>query len=62
MNYRGRGRPDVGFPAKECCRRMSAPTSADWATLAGLARYLIQRPRCACHFPWQDEGAAVSAD
>eukprot|EP00969_Alexandrium_andersonii_P282167 12474557-Alexandrium_andersonii.AAC.1 len=25
-------RPELGFAAKECCRRMAAPTTADWVT------------------------------
>eukprot|EP00969_Alexandrium_andersonii_P182621 8069357-Alexandrium_andersonii.AAC.1 len=40
---------------------MSAPTSADWAALARLTRYLIQRPRRVYHFPLQDEGAVLRA-
>eukprot|EP00969_Alexandrium_andersonii_P043348 1900718-Alexandrium_andersonii.AAC.1 len=38
---------------------MSAPTSSDWAALVRLTRYLIQRPPCVYHFPWQYEGAAI---
>eukprot|EP00969_Alexandrium_andersonii_P238400 10522772-Alexandrium_andersonii.AAC.1 len=60
-NYSGVARPDLAFSAKECCRRTSAPMSADWAALVGLARYLTQRPRCAYRFPWQDEGVAIRA-
>eukprot|EP00969_Alexandrium_andersonii_P169316 7485076-Alexandrium_andersonii.AAC.1 len=44
-NYFSLDRPDLGFAAKECCRRMSAPTSHDWAALLRLARYLLRRPR-----------------
>eukprot|EP00969_Alexandrium_andersonii_P281508 12444350-Alexandrium_andersonii.AAC.1 len=55
-NYVGMDSPDLGLSAKECCRRVSAPTSTDWAALARLARYLIRRPRRMYHFPWQGEG------
>eukprot|EP00969_Alexandrium_andersonii_P030819 1345026-Alexandrium_andersonii.AAC.1 len=34
--------------------------SSGWAVLVRLARYLIQRQRCVYHFPWQDEGVAIS--
>eukprot|EP00969_Alexandrium_andersonii_P215829 9533052-Alexandrium_andersonii.AAC.1 len=54
-------RPDLGFSAKECCPRTSAPTSTDWAALARLARRLIWRPRRVHHFLWQDEGAGIRA-
>eukprot|EP00969_Alexandrium_andersonii_P039279 1721684-Alexandrium_andersonii.AAC.1 len=52
-------RPDLGFAAKECCRRMSAPVSTDWAALVRLVRYLVVRPRCVCSFPWQDAGVSI---
>eukprot|EP00969_Alexandrium_andersonii_P211678 9349463-Alexandrium_andersonii.AAC.1 len=58
-NYLSADRPDLGFSAKECCRRMAAPATTDWAALVRLIRYLAARPRCANHFPWQDEGAAL---
>eukprot|EP00969_Alexandrium_andersonii_P124587 5506173-Alexandrium_andersonii.AAC.1 len=54
-------RPDLGFSAKECCRRMSAPTSTDWAPVVRLARYLIRRPRRVQNFPRQNEGAGIRA-
>eukprot|EP00969_Alexandrium_andersonii_P108574 4790280-Alexandrium_andersonii.AAC.1 len=38
---------------------MAAPTATDWAALARLIRYLIVRPRCVYHFPWQGEGATL---
>eukprot|EP00974_Lingulodinium_polyedra_P120394 11174839-Lingulodinium_polyedra.AAC.1 len=46
-------RPDLGFAAKECCRRMSCPTEEDWTALQRLARYLLLRPRAVYQFPWQ---------
>eukprot|EP00969_Alexandrium_andersonii_P369682 15475686-Alexandrium_andersonii.AAC.1 len=51
----------MGFVAKECCRRMAAPTTTDRAALVRFIRYLIVRPRCVYHFPWQDEGATLRA-
>eukprot|EP00969_Alexandrium_andersonii_P048541 2129199-Alexandrium_andersonii.AAC.1 len=54
-------RPDLGFAATECCRRMAAPTTTDWAALVWLIRYLVVRPRCVDHFPLQDEGATLRA-
>eukprot|EP00969_Alexandrium_andersonii_P090465 3993991-Alexandrium_andersonii.AAC.1 len=54
-------RPDLGFVAKECCRGMAAPTTADWAALVRLFRYLAVRPRCVYHFPWRDEVATLRA-
>eukprot|EP00969_Alexandrium_andersonii_P081975 3613274-Alexandrium_andersonii.AAC.1 len=38
---------------------MSCPSTTDWAALVRLTRYLITRPRCVYHFPWQDEGARL---
>eukprot|EP00969_Alexandrium_andersonii_P294285 13007276-Alexandrium_andersonii.AAC.1 len=35
-NYLSLDRPDLGFSAKECCRRMAAPATTDWAALARL--------------------------
>eukprot|EP00969_Alexandrium_andersonii_P216640 9568740-Alexandrium_andersonii.AAC.1 len=43
-NYLSLGRPDLGFAAKERCRRRAAPTTADWAGLVRLIRYLVVRP------------------
>ena len=63
-NYLCMDRPDLGFAAKECCRRMSAPSTQDWAALERLARYLAHRPRAVYSYPWQDAGLglAVYAD
>eukprot|EP00969_Alexandrium_andersonii_P365161 15465612-Alexandrium_andersonii.AAC.1 len=37
----------------------ASAASWHWAALTRLARYLITRPRCVYHFPWQDEGAPL---
>eukprot|EP00969_Alexandrium_andersonii_P023429 1023245-Alexandrium_andersonii.AAC.1 len=37
---------------------MANPSTADWAALVRLTRYLIMRPRCVYRFPWQDEGGS----
>eukprot|EP00969_Alexandrium_andersonii_P234238 10342193-Alexandrium_andersonii.AAC.1 len=54
-------RPDLGFAAKACCRRMAAPTTTDWAALVRLLRYLVVHPRCVYRFSWQGEGATLRA-
>ena len=54
-NYLSLDRPDIGCAAKECCRRMSAPTTQDWLALVRLVRYLVGQPRVVYHFPRQDE-------
>ena len=58
-NFRALDRPDVAYAAKECCRRMPAPTPVDWAALVRLVRYLTGSPRLVYDFPWQDEVAAL---
>eukprot|EP00969_Alexandrium_andersonii_P305207 13491498-Alexandrium_andersonii.AAC.1 len=40
---------------------MAAPTTADWAALVRLTRYLIVRPRRVYHFPWRGDGAPLRA-
>eukprot|EP00969_Alexandrium_andersonii_P200452 8854342-Alexandrium_andersonii.AAC.1 len=40
---------------------MANPSTADWAALIRLTRYLIVRPRCVDRFPRQDEGAPLRA-
>eukprot|EP00969_Alexandrium_andersonii_P060621 2669553-Alexandrium_andersonii.AAC.1 len=40
---------------------MAAPTTADWAALVRLVRYVVVRPWCVYHFPCQDEEAALRA-
>ena len=59
-NFLSLDRPDLGFAAKECCRKMSDPTSLDWAALVRLTRYLAGRPRLVYEFPWQDPGVGLS--
>ena len=54
-NYLSLDRPDIGYAAKECCRRMSGPTSQDWLALMRLIRFLAGSPRTVYHLPWQDE-------
>ena len=56
-NYLAMDRPDVAFAAKELCRRMSAPCSADLAALQHLARYLLGSPRQVYQYRWQPEAA-----
>eukprot|EP00969_Alexandrium_andersonii_P294380 13011598-Alexandrium_andersonii.AAC.1 len=41
---------------------MANPSTADWAALIRLTRYLIARPRCVYHFPWQGEGVLFRVD
>ena len=53
-NFLSTDRPDVAFAVKELCRRMSAPTGADWLALKRLGRYLKGKPRMISYFPWQD--------
>ena len=60
-NYLSMDRPDLGFAAKECCRKMAEPSTLDWAALVRLARYLAGRPRLVYAFPWQDPGVGLSA-
>ena len=45
MNFLSHDRPDVQYPIKEACRRMSAPTKRDWKKMLRIARYLKGRPR-----------------
>ena len=44
-NYLSPGRPDIAFSVKELCRRMSAPSQADYLALKRLGRYLQGAPR-----------------
>ena len=59
-NYLCLDRADLGYAAKECCRRMSNPTTQDWAALERLVRYLAHRPRAVYCYPWQDAGLGFS--
>ena len=54
-NYLAMDRPDIAFAAKECCRRMSAPTKADQGKIKRLARYLLGKPRLIYTYDWTDE-------
>ena len=49
-NYLALDRPEVAFPAKELCRRMSAPRQRDRAALQRLCRYLLGAPRVVYHY------------
>ena len=44
-NYLAQDRTDIGYTAKELCRRMSAPRERDWRRLKRLTRYRIGRER-----------------
>ena len=59
-NFLSMDRPDLGFAAKECCRKMATPTTVDWAALVRLTRYLAGRPRLVYAYPWQDPGIGLS--
>ena len=52
-NYLSQDRPDIAFAAKECCRRMSAPTVMDMKALRRIAAHLIGRPRLVYSYEWQ---------
>ena len=62
-NYLGMDRPDIAFAAKELCRRMSSPTTADLDAIRRLAQYLVGSPRLVYSFPWQEQaGLKVFVD
>ncbi len=63
-NYLALDRPDLGFAAKELCRRMRNPGQADLESLRRLARYLLDSPRVVYDFPWgsSSEQLVVYAD
>ena len=44
-NYMSQDRPDIRYATKKACRRMAAPTMADWISLKQLCRYFKGRPR-----------------
>ena len=44
-NYLAQDRPDLRYTVKELCKKMSSPTSADWARMKKMCRYLAGRPR-----------------
>ena len=53
-NYLAQDRPDIGFAAKEVCRKMSAPLESDWSKLKRLVRYLRDFPTLVYRFAWQN--------
>jgi hypothetical protein len=63
-NYLALDRADLGFAAKELCRRMRNPGQADLEALRRLARYLLDSPRVVYDFPWgaSSEQLVVYAD
>jgi len=62
--YLGLDRPDISFAAKELCRRMKAPGTADLEALRRVGRYLAAAPRVVYHYPWgwADPRLTVYAD
>ena len=56
-SYCGQDSTNIAFPAKELCRRMSAPDLASQKALQRLVRYLKGAPRLVYNFVWQDECA-----
>ena len=53
--YRSLDRPDIHYSAKEFARKMSAPTTEDWASLKRLVRFLKSRPRLVWVYKQQGE-------
>ena len=49
-NYLALDRPDLGFAAKELCRRSSTPRRGDLSALRRFCRYLLVEPRRFYHF------------
>ena len=60
-NYLALDRPDICFPVKELCRRMSAPTVADWEHLMRLCKFLVAKRRLVQKFPFQAEVKSLSS-
>jgi len=56
-NYLAQDRADLSYAAKELCRRMSAPTEADWVALLRIVRYLKAEPRGTYRYLWQKDSA-----
>ena len=54
-------RADVAFAVKECGRRMSSPTTTDWARLERVVRYLKRCPTVRQWFVFQPEQARLVA-
>lgn len=55
VNYIAQDNPAVQFPAKEICRRMSEPSSSDFAKLKKLARFMIGVKAVRWEYRWQSE-------
>ena len=51
--YLSLDRADLGFAAKETCRRMSCPRKIDMESVQRMGRYLSTKPRAVYHFQWQ---------
>jgi hypothetical protein len=47
-------RPDLKFAALRASRNMSEPHEKDFEILKRVGRYLINRPRAACLYKWQN--------
>eukprot|EP00969_Alexandrium_andersonii_P026803 1169142-Alexandrium_andersonii.AAC.1 len=47
----------LGWGGKECCCRIAAITTTDWAVLGRLTRYSSKQPGAMCHVPGQDARA-----
>ena len=58
-NYLAMDRADLQFPVKELCRKMAAPTKADWSKLKRVGRYLLTNPRLVSKYEWQEETQVV---
>ena len=52
-------RADLGYSAKELCRRMAAPTRHDWCSLHRIVKYLKNEPRLVYHYQWQQNENAI---
>ena len=52
-NYLAGDRPDIMYPAKELCRRMSSPTSRSMLRLKRVNGYLQMLPRLSWRYDWQ---------
>ena len=55
-NYLAIGRPDIGFSAKEGCRRAQFLRALDAEALRRVGMYVVQRPRLTRRFPLRAEG------
>ena len=60
LNYVAQDDPTIQFAAKELCRKMSSPTSQDFAKLKKLVRFLVGVKEVLWEYPWQDEREATA--